>query len=173
MGWAPPMGVSQCQLLPLQGHLRELVAKGEGGHGTSVCLSVGSSRKQAKSSGNGSVLPRSSGRLKETFFFVGPWGKHSMTDHGGEWGHPAACIKALSGCILLTSHDLDSHCWGCRQSLLKEQYYCSSLQSGCNGLGNGEVCLWGLLEAQEGGLWAIWQWTLLLHSTSTVSAMRP
>ena len=41
----------------------------------------------------------------------------------------------------------DSHCWGCRWSLLKEQCNHSSMQCGCGGLGDGEVCKWGLVEA--------------------------
>ena len=63
--------------------------------------SVVSPKKQAKSSGNGGVLSRSLARSKWTCFFVGPWGKHSLTDPGGELGHPVACIRPLLGHVLL------------------------------------------------------------------------
>ena len=127
--------------------------QGAGGCEVSVPSSAESSWKWAKLSGNGGMFPRSS---VWTCFFAGPWSEHPMIDPGGDWGHPVACIKVLSGCILLTYLLLDSHCWGCRKSSLKEQCNCSSLLSGCSGLGNGEVCLWGLLEAWEGVLLACW-----------------
>ena len=130
LGLAPPRGMSQCQSPPLQGHLRVLVAKGAGGHGASVCSSVESLRKQAKSLGNGGLLLRSSVRTKQTCFFVRPWGEHSVTDPGREWRHLVVCIRVLSGHILLTSLLLDSHCWGCRWSLLKEWCNHSSLWNG-------------------------------------------
>ena len=33
---------------------------------------------------------------------MGPWGKHSVADSGGEQGCPVVCIRMLSGHILLT-----------------------------------------------------------------------
>ena len=59
-------------------------------------------------------------------------------------------FRVLSGCILLAPLLLDSCCWGCRWSLLKEWCNCSSMWCGCGGLGDGEVCLWGLVEAWGG-----------------------
>ena len=96
-GWASSMRVSQCLFSPSWGHLGKLVAKGASGHWASVC-SVASPTKHAKSAGSGSVSPRSSVRSKQTCFFAGPWGKHSVTDPGGEWGDPAVCeyCQALS-----------------------------------------------------------------------------
>ena len=124
------------------------MTKGAGGHGASIC-SVASPKKWAKSSGNGNVLLRSLVRSKQTCYFVWPWGKHSVTDPGWEWGHPVACIAVLSGCILLTPLLLDSCCWGYRWSLLKEWYNCSSVQCGCIGFGDGEVCLGVLWKPRE------------------------
>ena len=88
--------------------------EGAGGHGVSVFSSVVSPKKQAESVGSSSVSPMSLVRSKQTCFLVGPWGEHSVTDPGGEWGHPVACIRVLSGYILLTALLFDSHCWGCR-----------------------------------------------------------
>ena len=111
LGWASPMGVSWHLPSPLQGHLRELVAKRAGEHEASVHSSIGIPRKWAKSLGNGGVSHRSLVRSKQTCFFAKPWGEHSVTDPGGEWGCPIAYIEALLGQILLTSLLLNSYCW--------------------------------------------------------------
>ena len=70
---------------------------------------------------------------------LGPWGEHARAEPGGEWGCLVVCL-------------LGSHCGGCRWSWLKEWCNCLSVQSGHSGLGDGEVCMWGLLEASGGAL---------------------
>ena len=149
--WAPPIGVAWCWLSPLLNGLRELMAEGEGGCGALIYSSVAYPKKLAKSAGNGIVSPRSWVRSNWTCFHAGPWGKHSVADLGGEWGHPAACVGVKSGHILLTSLLLDSCCWGWRWSILKKQCSCSSAWCEHSGLGDGEVCLWGLLMEAHGG----------------------
>ena len=72
----------------------ELMVERAGGCGALICSSVAFPRMWAKSVDNGSVSPRSSVRSKQICFFVG--------DPGMEQGHPVACIRVLSGCILLT-----------------------------------------------------------------------
>ena len=58
-------------------------------------LLSGVSQEVGQTLGNGGVSPRSSVRSKWTCFFIRPLGEHSVTDPGGEWGHPAECIRAL------------------------------------------------------------------------------
>ena len=102
--------------------------------------------------GNGSLSPRSSLRSKWTCFFVRPWGKHSVTDPGGKWGHPVVCVRALSDCNLLTPSS-----WiPTAGTAEEEQYNNSPMQCGYSGLGDSEICLWGHVEAQEGGFLACW-----------------
>ena len=111
---------------------------------------MASPKNLTRSVGNSSVSPRSLVRSKWTSFCVGPWGKCSVADPSWEWGHPAECIKALSGHILLTHFLLDFCCWGWRWNLLKEQCNCSSVWCGHGGLEDGEVHLWGpLVEPGE------------------------
>ena len=66
------------------------------------------------------------------------------------------CIRVLSGYILLTPFLLDSCCWDWRWSLLKEQCNCLSAWCGHGGLGDGEVHLWGHVEAWGHALLVCW-----------------
>ena len=155
-GQAPPIGLAWCWSLPSLGGCKELVAEGAGAHKVSICSSVASPKKLANSAGNCSVSSRSLVRLKETCFYAGPWGKHSVADMGGEQGHPAVCVRVLSGHVLLTPLLLDSCCWGWRLSLLKEWCNHSSAWCGHSRLGVSKVCLWGLVEAWAGASLGCW-----------------
>ena len=95
-------------------------------------------------------------RLKQICFSVRPWSEHYVADPDGEWGHPVACIGVLSGHILLMPLLLDSCCWGWRWSWLKEWCNHSSMWCGHGGLGDGEVCLWILVEARGSALLTCW-----------------
>ena len=75
------------------------MAEGAGEHGALICSSVASPKKLAKSVGNGNVSPRLLVRSNWTCFCEGPWGKHSVADPDGEWSHPVACVRTLSGYV--------------------------------------------------------------------------
>ena len=94
------------------------------------------------------------------------------------WGMGLSC-GVCQGTVRLCHANpllLDSCCWGCRWSLFKEQCNCSSVWCGHGGLGDGEVYLWGHVEAWGGAsyLFGFWWLTLvLLHSAFMASAAGP
>ena len=67
-GQAPPTGVLQCWLSPLLDGLRELMAKGAGGHGALAHSSVAPPKKLAMSASNSGMSPSSLPRSNQTYF---------------------------------------------------------------------------------------------------------
>ena len=87
--------------------------------------------------GNSSVLSRSSVRSQWTYFHVGPWGKHSVADPGGEQGQPAPCIRALSGHVLLNPSWIPTT--GAEDEAYLRVVHCSSAWCRHGGLEDGKV----------------------------------
>ena len=152
------------------------MAKGEGGCAASIHSSVASPKKWAtKSLDNSAVSPRSLLRSNGTCFFVGPWGKHSVTDPGGEWGHPVVCIGVLSCCVLLTPSSWIPAAWAADEVCLKSGTIAHSCGVGIVGL---EMARYGWGSCGSLGrcltcLLVLWWLTLmLLHSVSMFSAVQ-
>ena len=99
---ALPIEVLQCWLSPSLGGLGELMVEGQVGVGCQSTHQWCLLRSMPQSVSNDGVLDRSLVRSKQTCFFVGPWGNHSVADPGREWEYPAVCIGPLSDHILLT-----------------------------------------------------------------------
>ena len=94
------MGVSQHWSSPSQGHLREQMPRRQ----VDMECQTTHQRCLPRSGPSYEVMPVCCLGLHSGWNrLVSLWslGIHSVIDPGGEWGHPVACIRALSGCILL------------------------------------------------------------------------
>ena len=174
IGQDPPAEVACHWLLSSLGGLRELMAKGSGGHWKSIHSSVASSpKKLTKSAGKGGVSPKSSIRSNQTCCLAGSESEHSVVDPGRKQGCPAARARVLSGCIWLTALFADTCHWGWRWRVVQSLVCVEWVWWAWGWEGMPEGSPGGSLGRCFAWKWVHWWLALVLpHSTPAVFALQ-